>query len=195
MTVGLTGGIGSGKSTVATLLGLLGCALFQSDQVAKEVYFNPDTRRAVINLLGKESYVSVLQLNKPYISSKIFNDPALLKALNALIHPAVTLQFEGFAKKNAGKIIVKESALLYEAGLASQLDKIIVVASGDALRINRVMARDRLSEEAVYKKIQSQLPQEEKIRLADFVIHNDEKDFLIPQVLAIFNTLRGLTSL
>jgi dephospho-CoA kinase len=189
MILGLTGGIGSGKSTVARLLEVLGGAVFHSDQAAKEIYFDPAVKVKVTGLLGKESYLSDTVINKAYVSSKIFNDTGLLQGLNAILHPAVNEAFKAFAQQHQGRLIVKESALLFEARLQSQVDKILVVAAPDELRIQRVMKRDGLSREDVLKKIKSQLSQEEKIRQADLVIHNDEKELLIPQVLDIFKTL------
>src|SRR6218665_147741 len=117
MILGLTGGIGSGKSTVAMLLEVLGCAVFYSDQAAKEIYFDDAVKARVTELLGKETYLSATAINKPYIGSKIFNDPGLMQALNAILHPAVGEAFQAFVKKNQGRLIVKESALLFEAGL------------------------------------------------------------------------------
>ncbi|MBL7920614.1 MAG: dephospho-CoA kinase [Bacteroidia bacterium] len=189
MVIGLTGGIGSGKSTVARLFEIIGCAVFYSDDVAKEIYFDKDVKAKVITLLGAETYISEKQINKKYISSKIFSDTALLHGLNAIIHPAVIEKFEIFKKKHINNLVVKETALLFEAKLEAQVDKIVLVAADDELRIKRVMQRDGLSKEDVIKKIQAQLPQQEKIAKSDFVIYNDEKEFLITQVLNIYNKL------
>lgn len=188
MVVGLTGGIGSGKSTVARLLQMLGCAVFHSDQAARDIYFDPVVKPQIEALLGKESYLSGGQINKAYISARIFGNKNTLQALNAILHPAVGIRFSHFAAANAGKIIVKESALLIEAGLQGQADRLVVVAAPDELRIARVMQRDGLSREEVQKKLDSQMKQEEKIKLADAVLHNDEKQLLIPQVLSLFNS-------
>lgn len=189
MIIGLTGGIGSGKSTVATLLEVLGCAVFHSDQAAKEIYFDTAVKEKVIRLLGKESYLSDTAINKSYISSKIFNDTGLLQALNAILHPAVNEAFSAFIKRHPNRLVVKESALLFEARLQDQVDKILVVAAPEEIRVQRVMKRDGLSREEVLKKVKSQLAQEEKIKQAHLVIYNDNKELLIPQVLKIFNTL------
>lgn len=189
MVIGLTGGIGSGKSTVARLFEIIGCAVFYSDDVAKEIYFDNDIKPQIISLLGKEAYISDKEINKSHISSKIFTDTDLLHRLNAIIHPAVIDRFVTFKNNNAGKLVVKETALLFEAKLESQVDKIVLVASNDELRIDRVMKRDGLSREDVVKKIKAQLPQEEKILRSDFVINNNEDEFLITQVLNIYNKL------
>lgn len=175
---------------MARLFEVLGCAVFDSDQAAKEIYFDPTVKERVSALLGPESYVSDTALNKPYISAKIFGDTALLHALNHIIHPAVTEKFMAFIKAHGGQLIVKESALLLEAGLQGQADKIVVVAAPDELRIQRVMRRDGLSREQIISKMNSQMSQDEKIKRADFVIRNNDKELLIPQVLAIFNVLK-----
>jgi dephospho-CoA kinase len=185
MILGLTGGIGSGKSTVARLFEILGYAVFNSDVVAKQVYFDDAIKQQVIALLGKEAYLTSQSLNKQYISTKIFSNTELLHKLNAIIHPAVKNRMVDFVEANKQKTVVKETALLFEVGLNKEVDKIILVASDDELRIARVMARDGLTRDEVLKKIKSQLPQEEKIKRADYIIYNNEQLSLIEQVLAI----------
>ena len=189
MVAGLTGGIGSGKSVAAKIFELLGCAVFNSDIAAKDVYFNAEIKVRIIKLLGNEAYLSDTRINKAYISSKIFSDTQTLQQLNAIIHPAVIDTFKDFVKKNPTKLIIKETALLFEAHLEKEVDKIIVVAADDELRVKRVMERDGLNKEDILKKIKTQLAQEEKIKKADFVIYNNEQSLLLPQVLTIYNTL------
>jgi len=190
MIVGLTGGIGSGKSIVAKVFEMLGCALFNSDEAAKKVYNEPEVRQKVINLLGEESY-SGIQLNKQHIGSIIFNNPDLLMSLNSIIHPAVGVKFKKFVADNPGKIIIKETALLFEAKIEKQVDKIILVTANEELRINRVMQRDSLSREQVISRMKSQLPEQEKIKRADFIIYNNEDRFIITQVIDIFGQLKN----
>lgn len=191
MIVGLTGGIGSGKSTVAKLFEIFGCPVFNSDEAAKKVYFETEVKAAVIALLGAEAYLPDSALNKSFISKKIFSDTQLLHALNAIIHPAVGKSFETFKKLHAGKIIIKESALLFEANIDGGMDKIIIVAANDELRIKRVMERDGLSREQVLEKLKSQMPQEEKIKRSHFVVYNNETEFIITQVIEIYQVLKG----
>lgn len=191
MIIGLTGGIGSGKSTVAKLFEIIGCPVFYSDEVAKEIYFDKTVKPQIIALLGKEAYLSETEIDKKYIGSKIFSDTNLLHKLNSVIHPAVIERSKQFVKKHKGKLIIKETALLFEAKLEAQVDKIILVAANDELRIKRVMQRDGLSKEEVLSKIKAQLPQEEKIAKSDFVIYNNEENFLITQVLAIYSNLKN----
>lgn len=190
MTVGLTGGIGSGKSTVARLLEIMGCKVFNSDEAAKDIYKNPAVKEKVIALLGKESYDGQGGIDKTFISSKIFNDTLLLHQLNMIIHPAVKEKMQDYVNQHPGKIIIKETALLFEANLEKEVDKIIVVAAKEELRINRVMLRDGLSHAEVMLRIKKQLPEKDKIAKADFVINNNDEELLIPQVLRVFNKLK-----
>jgi len=199
MVVGLTGGIGTGKSTVAKLFELLGVKIFNSDESAKEQYFVPAIKQRVIDLLGNECYLTANKegnnektLNRKHISNKIFSDTTLLKKLNAIIHPAVINDFKIFATANPGKLIIKESALLYEVGLDKGLDKIILVTSPLELRIERVMKRDGSSREEILNKIKSQLSDEEKLKLTDLVIRNNEQEFLITQTLDMFKKLNNV---
>jgi len=191
MVVGLTGGIGSGKTTIAKLFEILNCAVFYSDNVAKELYFDETIKKSVIKLLGKESYLSDKQINKEYISSKIFSDQSLLIQLNNIIHPEVIKTFKDFKIKHAGKIVIKETALLFEAKLEFEVDKIILIVANNDLRIQRVINRDNLSRDETIKKLNSQLPQEEKISKSNFVIYNDETEFVITQALKIYNQLKN----
>ena len=190
MIVGLTGGIGSGKSIVSRIFEVLGCAVFNSDVAAKDVYYDDAVKSKVLVLLGKETYDSSGRINKQHISQKIFNDPLLLHKLNSIIHPAVKEKTLEFIQNNPGRILVKESALLFEASLDQEVDVIVTVAAPDALRIQRVLDRDKLSKEEVMARLANQMPQEEKVARAHHVIHNDGQRLLIPQCLAIFEKLR-----
>lgn len=189
MVVGLTGGIGSGKSTVARLFEMLGCLVFESDVVAKEIYFEKEIKPKIISLLGEQAYLSQNSIDKAYISSRIFTSPDLLKQLNCIIHPAVIQKSRDFIQDHPGKIILKETALLFETGLDKEMDKIILVAAEDSIRIKRTMQRDGLTRDEVLQKIKNQSSQEENMAKSDFIIHNDEKELVIPQVLNIYNTL------
>lgn len=190
MIVGLTGGIGTGKTMVAKLFELYGAKLFNSDDRAKELYFHSEIKPQVIALLGSESYLNEHTLNKKYISQKIFSDTDLLKKLNAIIHPAVVAEFKKFVSLHPNELIIKESALLFETGLYKELDKIILVTSPLELRTKRVMERDGLTEQEVTNKIKSQMSEEEKLKLADMVIYNNETDLLIPQTLSIYQQMQ-----
>lgn len=186
MLVGLTGNIGSGKSTVAKIFEILGCKVFDSDSCAKKVYFNELVKKQIEDLLGKEAYLNKFEIDKKYISSKIFSNKILLEKINAIIHPAVKSEFETFIDSNPNKIIIKESALLFEANLTDNLDTIITVVADENLRLNRVMRRDGIDKELASKKIDSQMPQELKAVKSNFVITNNEEELLIPQVISIY---------
>jgi dephospho-CoA kinase len=188
MTAGLTGGIGSGKTTVARLFAQLGAAVFYSDQAAKDAYFFPHIKERVIALMGNDAYQHN-QLNRPYISARVFGDAALLAALNNIIHPEVGVLFRSFAEINRQRLVIKESALLFEAGITGELETIIVVSAPDELRKQRVISRDGVTREEVELKMKSQIPQEEKVRRATHVILNDERSLLIPQVERLYSAL------
>lgn len=189
MVVGLTGGIGSGKSTVAKIFKILGCNLFNSDEAAKQIYFEEDIKKQVIQLLGNDAYFNSTTLNKPYINSKIFSNSDLLMQLNAIIHPAVKSKFISFIHKHSNLLIIKETALLFEANLQNQVDKIVLVIADDELRIKRAMLRDNLSKEDVLKKMNSQLAQIEKIKHSHYIINNNETELVIPQVVTVYKKL------
>jgi dephospho-CoA kinase len=188
--IGLTGGIGSGKSTIADIFKVLGVAVYNSDERAKELYFEPEIKKQVEDLLGSKAYRNKFAVNKKYIGEKIFSDKILLEKLNAIIHPAVGKDFEVFKKDHAGdKYIVKESALLVEAGLLKTIDKLLVVTSAIALRTERIKKRDNLTKEEIEKILKRQLSDSDKVKKADWVIENDEKKLVIPQVLKIHKSL------
>ncbi|MCD6017886.1 MAG: dephospho-CoA kinase [Bacteroidetes bacterium] len=191
MNIGLTGGIGSGKSTVAKLLETMGCAIYNSDERAKALYFNTAIKLEIIKLLGKESYLNETEINRKYISEKVFSDSDLLLQLNQIIHPAVKNDFAQFAHKvRPGTLIIKESALLFETGIYRELDRNIVVTASTETKIARVMKRNSMSKEEIEKRMLSQLTDEQKIPLANYVISNDKDSALIPQVLSIIETLK-----
>lgn len=192
MIVGLTGGIGSGKTIVSKIFETLGCVIYNSDEVAKQLYFDELIKPKIISLLGSEVYSSSNQINKDVIAKKIFSNPELLNALNAIIHPAVKIHFESFCKKNSTKIIIKETAILFEIGIEKQMDYIILVTAPTELKIKRVMKRNSISKAEVEKRISNQWSDEQKMALADFCINNNEKIALIPQVLKIHSELTKL---
>jgi dephospho-CoA kinase len=188
--IGLTGGIGSGKSTIAGVFKTLGVAVYNSDERAKDLYFVPEIKTQVEELLGAKAYRNKSAINKKYIAEKIFSDKVLLEKLNAIIHPAVGKDFDAFKKSHSEeKYIVKESALLIEAGLLKTIDKLIVVTSDITLRVERIKKRDDLTKEEIEKILKKQLSDSDKIKKADWVIENDEKNLIIPQVLKIHKSL------
>jgi dephospho-CoA kinase len=192
MIIGLTGGIGSGKSTVAKLFEVMGVPVYNSDLHAKEMYYKPEVKEQVIRLLGANAYDAEGKLDPKHVSKIVFGDSGTLSKINSIIHPAVETDFKEFVTKHSDqKLILKESALLFETGIYKKLDKIILVTSPLELRISRVQARDNISADEVKKRIQHQMPDEEKAPISDFVIKNDEATGLIPQVVEVLEKLKN----
>jgi dephospho-CoA kinase len=188
LRIGITGGIGSGKSTVCKIFALLGAPTYDADTRARSLMTDD---RVLIdrikNKFGDQSYTADGSLNRQYLSKEVFSDPEKLAELNKLVHPRVAMDSEKWINENANvPYVVKEAALLFESGAYKTLDKIIVVTAPETLRLQRVLSRDNArSREDVLKIIRNQLPEEEKISRADFVITNDESHLIIPQVLKL----------
>jgi len=193
LKVGITGGIGSGKTTVCKIFETLGIPIYYADDRAKWLMVNsPALQTGIINLFGKESYDEAGQLNRAYIGGIAFKHPKKLQKLNALVHPAVFVDGENWQQEQMilqAPYTLKEAALLYESGSHKFLDKMIVVTAPEALRIERVMKRDGLDKTAIQDRIAHQMPEEEKVAQADYIINNDGQQLLIPQVLDIHQQL------
>ncbi len=171
--VGLTGGIGSGKSTVAKMFQNLGVPVYIADKEAKELMHTPAVIQKVSKLLGDSSYVEGI-LNRPYIASRVFEDKELLGKLNAIVHPVVKKHFKEWMKEQEGVYVIKEAAILFENGGYKDCDKTILVTAPESLRINRVMQRDAVLEEEVKSRIKNQWPDSKKVKLADEIIKNSK---------------------
>lgn len=185
LKIGLTGGIGSGKSTVSDIFRVLGIPVYNADIQAKSLMEqDPDLRAKVTDLFGAEAYADG-HLNRKWIADIVFHDRYQLERLNAIVHPAAISAGEAWAEEQSTAYVVKEAALFFEAGSAAGLDYIIGVYTPKHLRIQRVMQRDGLSREAVLQRMAQQIQEEIKMRLCDFVIVNDEQQLLIPQVLRL----------
>lgn len=194
--VGITGGIGSGKSTACRIFHeALGIPIFYADIWAKKlINYDPDLRKGIIDLFGSEAYTPDGAYNRPFVAKIAFSDPAKLAALNALVHPAVeaeSLEWHQHQAELSCPYTLKEAALLVESGGYKHLDFMIVVTAPETLRIQRVMDRDRLTEEEVRARMRRQLPEEDKLKLADFILINDGLQMLLPQVWAIHQAILG----
>ena len=185
LNIGLTGGIGSGKSTVAKIFETLGIPVYYADEAARTL-MNTDTGiiSAVKKYFGEESYVNG-ELNRPYIASQVFTDNYKLDLLNSITHPATIADAKKWMQKQTAPYSIKEAALIFESGSAEGLDYVIGVYAPVTLRIKRVMDRDKTSREEVLKRMGRQLNEEMKMKLCDFVITNDEQHLVIPQVLEL----------
>jgi dephospho-CoA kinase len=185
LKIGLTGGIGCGKTTVAHIFEVLGIPVYYADDAAKRL-MNEDNnlQQQIIKAFGEESYVNG-KLNRTYLSAQVFSDTEKTKLMNSIVHPITILDAENWMQKQTTKYAVKEAALIFEAKAEKKLDLIIGVQSPLPLRIQRVMQRDNITENAVLARIQKQMNEDEKMSRCDFIIVNDEKQLLIPQVIAL----------
>ncbi len=189
--VGITGGIGSGKSTVCRIFRLLGIPVYASDERAKWLMaHDPALKREISSAFGPESYLADGTVNRAFLAEQVFSDPEKTKQINSLVHPAVGRDFRKWAENQKGPYLLKEAALLFETGAARELDKVINVSSPLKIRIARVLMRDPHRDEAqINQIIDQQMPDDEKNGKADFVIKNSDNKLLIPQVLEIHRKL------
>ena len=189
MIVGLTGGIGSGKTTVAKLFKELGVPVYNSDLRAKKLMKNSrEIRTAVIDLLGKDSYV-LERLNKKYIADKVFSNKELLQKLNAIVHPAVRNDFLRWVKSKKTSYVIQEAAILFENSSYSNFDKIILVKAPKKVRLERILERDNGSKEEILARMENQWDDSEKIPLSDYIIENIDLDQTKLQVEQIHRQL------
>lgn len=176
--VGLTGGIGSGKSKVAELLRNMGVAVYDSDTRAKALMANDTAlREALIEAFGAECYTSE-GLNRPWLAERVFNTPDELKRLNAIVHPAVMLDFAEWAMQQSGEYVVMESAILLEAGLESHVDVVVAVMAPRELRLERAMHRDGATREQIEARMENQITDEERTERSKYAIVNIALDDL-----------------
>jgi dephospho-CoA kinase len=187
LQVGVTGGIGSGKSVVCQLFACLGVPIYNADSRAKWLTNNdPVIRKNVTDLLGSEAYDEAGIYNTSYVSSRVFQDENLLKQLNAIIHPVVMQDTLNWVQSNqASPYVVKEAAIMNKAGDKNSLDYVVVVEAPLNLRIKRILQRDNRTKEQISAIIQRQVSDDERRNIADFLIFNDEESALIPQVLKL----------
>jgi len=194
--VGITGGIGSGKTTACKIFETLRIPVYYADARAKWLMeHDAQLRAGIVGHFGREAYTDSGSLNRGWIAAKVLSDPALLNALNALVHPVVARDALKW-QESQYKVpyTLKEAALLFESGSFRLLDKIIVVTAPLEVRIARVMERDRDSRETVLGWISRQMPEEEKAARADFLIRNDGAHPLVPQVMAVHQALVALST-
>ena len=191
--IGITGGIGSGKTFVCHILEKLGYPVFYSDQEAKKLMNeNLDLIIKIKELLGYGAYLNGI-INKSFIARKIFETPTLRNELNAIVHPEVYLAFEKWSKSQDSKLVFNESALLFETESYKRFDKTILITADICLKIERIKKRDLLDEIEIKHRMNSQFSDEIKLKLADFVIENNEDKLLLPQLIQFINQLENTT--
>ncbi|MFO7658203.1 MAG: dephospho-CoA kinase [Bacteroidales bacterium] len=191
--VGLTGGIGSGKSIVCNIFRQLSIPVYNADIRAKILSDNDsEIKQRLMRLFGKKIYTS-FGLDRKKLATIIFNDKDALQSVNAIIHPKVIRDFEEWLREHRHrKYTIHESAILFESGMVPMFDNTIMVTSPEALRIKRVMERDNVDETHVRNIMKSQMPEEKKTELSDYIITNDDKTPVLPQVIKIHETLSSL---
>lgn len=186
VVIGITGGIGSGKSTICKLFNLLGIPVYNADQAAKALMTSNETlKKQLVETFGANVFEANQQINRAYLANLVFNHPEKLAQLNQLVHPAVLADFKCWIEKQNAPYVVKEAALLFESESYKQCKYTILVESPMELRLERIMRRDKSTKEQIQARIQHQLPDAEKAKLADYLLLNDEKNLLIPQVMAL----------
>ncbi|MBK6282318.1 MAG: dephospho-CoA kinase [Draconibacterium sp.] len=189
--IGVTGGIGSGKSTVCKIFRLLDIPVFEADRVANElINSNVEIRNELVLLFGNKIYEPDNKLNRKMLADLIFNDESLLEKVNNLVHPAVRNEFMLWHQKQNSKYVVHEAAILFESGFYKMMDFTILVSAPKELRIERVVKRNKIQPEMVESRINKQWNDEDKLKLASFELVNDNKHLLIPQILEIDKKLK-----
>jgi dephospho-CoA kinase len=185
LKIGLTGGIGSGKSTVAHIFEVLGIPVYYADEAAKRLMTeNEELKASVISAFGNDAYING-NLNREYIAGQVFNNDKKIELLNSLVHPATIKDAAEWIQIQEAPYVIKEAALIFESGSNKDLDYVIGVKSRAALRIQRTIGRDNISADEVKARMDKQMDEDLKLRLCDYVIVNDEEEMVIPQVLAL----------
>ncbi|AKD02896.1 dephospho-CoA kinase [Pontibacter korlensis] len=188
LKIGITGGIGTGKTIVSCMFAVLGVPVYDADSRAKWVmHHNLELRQELLDAFGSETFSEAGELNRTYLAGMVFNNPQRLEQLNSLVHPHVGKDFETWSASHAAKpYVIKEAALMFESESWRQMDEVVAVYAPLELRLKRLLKRDAHRTEADIKAIIArQLSEEEKMRRAQHVIYNNDRQLIIPQVLAL----------
>lgn len=188
--LGLTGGIGSGKTLVCQIFEKLGIPVYYADTAARDLMnTDPELKAGIRQMFGDEAFGEE-GLNRQYLADSVFGDPEKLSGLNALVHPAVRTDFLRWSLQQKGSpYVLEEAAILFESGASTEMDLTVLVYAPEELRINRVMKRDGLRREDVLKRMAHQLSEEQKKEMADHVLINDGSRMLLPQVIDLHNKM------
>ena len=193
LNVGLTGGIGSGKTIASKIFEVLGIPVYQADESAKSLMeSNPILKNQLIEHFSENAFVDG-KLNRKYIADIIFNDKEKLHLINSLVHPYTIQDGIEWMKKQTTPYAIKEAALIFESGTQSNFDYIIGISSPQSMRLNRTIKRDNTNRELILEKMEHQLDEQVKMKLCDFVLQNDEKTLLTTQVIAVHEKLIALS--
>lgn len=189
--IGITGGIGSGKSIIGKILSIKGFPVFYSDKEAKRLMTeNLKVMAKIKQVFGEEAYIDS-NLNRSFLADKIFNQPKLKNKINSIVHPEVRHAFESFYQNHKNTFVFNEAAILFETGSYKNFDANILVVADERIRIKRVMERDNVSLKSVQERMKNQWPDNKKIALADFTIENNDYNLLVPQVERIIKELES----
>ena len=191
--IGITGGIGSGKSTICKLFRLLDVPVYEADAEARILQDeNDEIRKGLIELIGPSVYLQNGHLDRKHLASLIFSDKSLLEKVNQLIHPVVRAHYQHWLTINShAPYILYEAAILFESGFYREMDEIILVTAPEAMRIERVVSRDKLTRDEVKNRIRNQWPEEKKRNLANHIIENDNASLVIPRVVELDKRFRN----
>lgn len=184
--IGITGGIGSGKTVVSNIFKILGCKIYNADERAKLLLDSDiEIRQRIETTFGKELYSSGI-LNRKLLANIVFNNAEALQTLNSIVHPSVFMDFDKWVKHYKNEpYIIKEAAIMFESGAYKQLDSVILVYSPEDIRIQRVVYRDSTNKESVLSRMKNQMDDKEKMKLSNYIIYNDDEHSLIRQVLEL----------
>jgi len=187
--LGITGGIGSGKTSVCKVFDVLGIPVFSADREAREIMEKEGVIRSKLNsITGKDLYISG-SLNRIELAAIIFNDSAILEKVNSLVHPAVLDYFRKWTMDQIAPYVIMEAAILFESGASEVVDRVATVVTPVEQRMERVIRRNKLSREQVERRIKNQMDDETRIELSDYIIYNSENDMIIPVILKIHDDI------
>jgi dephospho-CoA kinase len=185
LKLGVTGGIGSGKTSVCKVFTVLGIPVFSTDRIAREIMDGDENIIRQINSIAGRDMYSNGALDRMALASLIFNNSSLLEKVNSLVHPLVFERFSGWEKNQTSPYVIMEAAILFESGASKLVDKIATIVAPVEERLNRVTQRSKLSRHQVLERMMNQMNDEARIKLSDYVIYNSENDMIIPAILAI----------
>lgn len=188
--IGITGGIGSGKSIICKVFELLGVPVFYADDEAKKLYHHNEVKANLVDKYGKEIYTTEGKLNREKLAQIIFSKPEELKYINSLIHPLVAVVYNQWCEKYKHlPYTLKEAAILFESGAYKEIDRVITVSAPKEIRIKRIMKRDNLTRAQIEERMNNQWTEEERLAKADFVIYNDEEHLVLAQIIDLHQKL------
>lgn len=189
LKIGVTGGIGSGKTSVCRVFTVLGIPVFSTDLVARDIMDNDLAIRQKINTIAGENLFLEDSLDRKLLAKIIFNNSSLLNKVNLLIHPIVFDRFKKWELEQSTPYVIMESAIIFESGALKILDKVISIVAPVEERVKRIMSRNCFSREQVFERIDNQMDDSSRVKLSDYVISNSENDMIIPEILKIHNEI------